>query len=70
MLLFQIPGDLPRARDFSRWGSHTPLSHLQTAKLGALEQRWESELAQFDYEIVYRPGRLNAGADVLSNPWW
>ena len=46
VLLFQIPGDLPRARDFSRWGSHTPLSHLQTAKLGALEQRWVSELAQ------------------------
>ena len=48
---------------------NNPLSHLQTAKLGALEQRWVSELAQFDYEIVYRPGRLNAGADALSRQY-
>lgn len=48
---------------------NNPLSHLQTAKLGAIEQRWVSELAQFDYQIVYRPGRLNAGADALSRQY-
>lgn len=48
---------------------NNPLSHLQTAKLGAIEQRWVSELAQFDDQIVYRPGRLNAGADALSRQY-
>ena len=54
-------------------GTHTrvytddnPLSHLQTAKLGAVEQRWASELACFDFSIKYRSGRENANADALS----
>ena len=28
---------------------NNPLSHLQTAKLGAVEQRWTSQLASFDF---------------------
>ncbi len=32
-----------------------PLSHLQTAKLGVVEQRWASELASFDLDINYKP---------------
>ena len=48
---------------------NNPLSHLQTAKLGAVEQRWVSELARFDYEIVYRPGRQNGAADALSRQY-
>ena len=34
---------------------NNPLSHLQTAKLGAIEQRWAAELALFDLNI--RPER-------------
>lgn len=45
---------------------NNPLSHLSTAKLGATEQRWVSELAAFDLTIKYRPGSQNANADALS----
>ena len=45
---------------------NNPLSHLATAKLGAVEQRWAAELANFDIEIKYRPGKNNASADALS----
>ena len=45
---------------------NNPLSHLQTAKLGAIEQRWAAELALFDLEIKYRPGKQNTNADALS----
>ncbi|KAL8580634.1 hypothetical protein ACOMHN_043450 [Nucella lapillus] len=58
------------------FGAHTevytdnnPLSHLQTAKLGAVEQRWAAELASFEFSVKYRAGRENANADALSrNP--
>lgn len=45
---------------------NNPLSHLQTAKLGAVDQRWASELANFDLDIKYKPGRANTNADALS----
>ena len=45
---------------------NNPLSYLKTAKLGAVEQRWAAQLAIFDLDIKYRPGRLNAAADCLS----
>lgn len=45
---------------------NNPLVHLQTAKLGAVEQRWVAQLANFDYQIQYRPGRKHTNADVLS----
>ena len=49
---------------------NNPLSHLQTAKLGAIEQRWAAELALFDLEIKYRSGQSNGNADALSrNPY-
>ena len=54
-------------------GSHTivltdnnPLAYLQTAKLGATEQRWVAQLTAFDIEIKYRPGSTNKCADALS----
>ncbi len=43
-----------------------PLCHLNTAKLGAVEQRWAAQLAVFNFEICYRPGRCNTAADALS----
>lgn len=45
---------------------NNPLSHLASAKLGALEQRWAAQLASFDFEIRYRSGRSNRNADALS----
>ena len=45
---------------------NNPLAHLQTAQLGATEQRWAAQLAPFNLEIKYRPGRLNRCADALS----
>lgn len=45
---------------------NNPLSHLLTAKLGAVEQRWAAQLASFDFEVRYRSGRSNRNADALS----
>lgn len=48
---------------------NNPLSHLSSAKLGAMEQRWAAwcQLAAFDFEIRYHSGRLNKNADALSH---
>ena len=48
------------------WTDNNPLSHLETAKLGATEQRWVAELSAFEYSVRYRPGRINKNADALS----
>ena len=51
---------------FTAVTDNNPLSHLQKARLGALEQRWAADLAIFDFDIVYRSGRQNQAADALS----
>lgn len=48
------------------WTDNNPLSHLNTAKLGATEQRWAAQLADFNFSIRYRSGRSNVNADALS----
>ena len=40
--------------------------HIQNSKLGAAQIRWISELALYDFDIVYRTGRSNNVADALS----
>ena len=35
-------------------------------KLTNMQMRWQGFLARFDYEIVYKPGKLNVVADALS----
>lgn len=45
---------------------NNPLCHLNTAKLGAVEQRWVAQLAVFSFKVLYRPGRCNTAADALS----
>lgn len=51
------------------WTDNNPVAHIQTAKLGATEQRWVAKLATFHLEIKYRTGRSNKCADALSrNP--
>lgn len=45
---------------------NNPLVHLDTAKLGAVEQRWVAQLANYQFEVKYRPGHSNQNADLLS----
>uniref|UniRef100_A0A3B3RLD9 Gypsy retrotransposon integrase-like protein 1 n=1 Tax=Paramormyrops kingsleyae TaxID=1676925 RepID=A0A3B3RLD9_9TELE len=45
---------------------NNPLCHLSTANLGAIQQRWVAQLAVFDFDVRYRPGRCNTAADALS----
>nr|XP_055037645.1 obscurin-like [Misgurnus anguillicaudatus] len=50
-------------------GASTPQSgmmQITTAKLGAVEQRWVAQLANYDYQLQYQPGREHVNADVLS----
>ncbi|KAK3700941.1 hypothetical protein QZH41_005652 [Actinostola sp. cb2023] len=54
---------------FVVYTDNNPLKYLNTAKLGALEQRWAAQLALFDFTITFRSGKSNANADGLSrNP--
>lgn len=49
---------------------HNPLRYLETANLGAVEQRWVAQLSEFNFEVFYKPGRQNINADALSRiPW-
>ena len=41
------------AGEFEVLSNNYPLSHLETAKLGALELRWASQLALFNFKITY-----------------
>ena len=58
--------DYLSATSFTVYTDNNPLAHLNTAKLGALEQRWASRLANYDFSIKYRSGKSNINADVLS----
>ena len=46
---------------------HNLLKYLQTQPtLSRRQARWSEFLAEFDFEIVYRPGKGNVVADALS----
>ena len=52
---------------FTVYTDNNPLSYLMMkSKLGAFEMGWVAQLAQFDFDIVYRSGRTNLCADALS----
>ena len=40
--------------------------YVKTSKLGAAQIRWLSELALYDFDIVYQMGRSNLVTDALS----
>lgn len=58
--------DYLAASPFVVYTDNNPLVHLNTARLGALEQRWASRLANYKFVVKYRPGRSNINADALS----
>ena len=44
-----------------------PLTYIiTTAKLEATRHRWVSELSDFNFQLQYKPGKLNSDADRLS----
>lgn len=52
--------------NFTVFTDNNPLVHIGTARLGAVEQRWVAQLANFTFSVKYRPGSANRNADVLS----
>ena len=53
--------------EFTVYTDNNPLTYiLTTAKVNATCLRWVNELADFHFNIKYRPGRSNADADTLS----
>ena len=51
---------------FTVYTDNNPLAYIQTSKLGASQICWLSELARFNFNIIYRSGRSNQAADALS----
>ena len=55
------------AKEFTVMTDNNPLTHVLTApKLNATSQRWVAELADFNFDIKYRPGKIHFDADALS----
>ena len=51
---------------FTVFTDNNPLVYVKTSKLGAAQICWLSELALYDFDIVYRTGCSNLAADPLS----
>lgn len=55
------------APHFTTFTEKNPLTYvLSTAKLNAVGHHWVGQLADFRFDIKYRPGKVNIDADVLS----
>ena len=55
------------ATSFTVYTDNNPLTYiLSSAKLSAVGHRWVAELADFNFDIKYRPGKSNIDADMLS----
>ena len=56
---------------FEVYTDNNPLTYiLTTAKLDATGQRWITSLANYNFKIFYKSGKLNVEADALSHiPW-
>lgn len=56
-------------RKFKIVTDHKPLTWLFSIKdPGSRLVRWRLKLEEFDYEIVYKAGKMNTNADALSRP--
>ena len=57
------------SRKFTIVTHHQPLIWLKTADLNTRVQKWRFKLSEYDYEIIYKPEKMNLNADALSrNP--
>ena len=56
---------------FEVYTDNNPLTYiLTTAKLDATGQRWAASLANYNFKIFYKSGKLNVEVDALSHiPW-
>ena len=55
------------APSFTVYTDNNTLTYvLSSAKFNASVLRWISELADFNFKIKYRPGKINLDADTLS----
>ena len=58
---------LLHAPKFTVYTDNNPLTYVMTkAKLTATGQQWVAELADFNFDITYCPGKSNIAADFLS----
>ena len=56
---------------FEVYTDNNPLTYiLATAKSDATEQRWGASLANYNFKIFYRSGKLNVEVDALSQITW
>ena len=51
---------------FSLYTDNNPLAYVKTSKFGVSQICWLSELALFDFNIIYRLGNTNQATDALS----
>ena len=51
---------------FTVFTDNNPLCYIKSSKLGAAQIHWISELALYDFDIVYCSGKSNLVADALS----
>ena len=51
---------------FTVFTDNNPLCYIKSSKLGAAQIRWLSELALYDFDIIYCSGKSNLVADALS----
>ena len=51
---------------FTVFTDNNRLCYIKSSKLGAAQIRWLSELALYDFDIVYRTGKSHLVADTLS----
>ena len=51
---------------FTVYMDNNPLVYVKTSKLGVAQIQWLSELALYNFDIVYRTGKSNLVADALS----
>ena len=52
---------------FTVFTDNNPLVYVKTSKLGTAQIHWLSELALYDFDIVYQTGRSNLVANTLSH---